>query len=71
MSTENAAPQNAPKPGSTGRSATEIDDDVGRSSLDVIEVKSLQIDESFSTECDPYNSTGQFLAQKIKERTTE
>ncbi|MGI9248997.1 MAG: hypothetical protein ACR2QI_08270 [Woeseiaceae bacterium] len=27
-----------------------------------IEVLSLRIDESYGVECDPYNSTGQFLA---------
>ncbi len=31
-----------------------------------INVSSLQIDESYQDDCDPYNTTGRFLADALK-----
>ena len=36
--------------------------------VDKIDVDSLQIDESYEVDCDPYNSTGQHLVDALKRR---
>lgn len=36
--------------------------------IDKIEVTSLQIDDAYDTDCDPYNCTGQFLVDALKDR---
>lgn len=36
--------------------------------VEKIDVNALQIDESFDVDCDPYNSTGQFLADALKKK---
>jgi hypothetical protein len=36
-----------------------------------IEVNSMQLDESFEDNSDPYNSTGRFLATAIKSQNRE
>ncbi len=36
--------------------------------VDKIDVDSLQIDESYEVDCDPYNSTGQHLVDALKKR---
>ncbi|MBT8090001.1 MAG: hypothetical protein KJO01_07315 [Gammaproteobacteria bacterium] len=36
--------------------------------IETIDVTSLQIDESYGEDCDPYNSTGQFLADALKKK---
>lgn len=33
-----------------------------------IDVTALEIDESYEQDCDPYNSTGQFLADELKKK---
>lgn len=33
-----------------------------------IDVTALEIDESFDADCDPYNSTGQFLVEAVKKK---
>ncbi len=35
---------------------------------DEIEVTALQIDETYDVDCDPYNCTGQFLVEALKDR---
>ena len=37
-------------------------------SIENIDVNALQIDETFDGDFDPYNSTGQFLADAIKKK---
>ncbi len=37
-------------------------------SIEQIDVNALQIDETFDGDFDPYNSTGQFLADAIKKK---
>ncbi len=39
--------------------------------LNKIDVSALKIDERFSDDCDPYNSTGQHLVDAIKDRKRE
>jgi len=36
--------------------------------VDKIDVNALKIDESYDIDCDPYNSTGQFLADALRYR---
>jgi len=35
------------------------------------EIIAIEIDESAELDCDPYNSTGQFLAAEIRKRNRE
>ncbi len=37
-------------------------------SIENIDINALQIDETYDADCDPYNSTGQFLADAIKKK---
>ncbi len=37
-------------------------------SIENIDINALQIDETFDGDCDPYNSTGQFLADAIRKK---
>lgn len=39
-----------------------------RPSIENIDINALQIDETFDGDFDPYNSTGQFLADAIKKK---
>jgi hypothetical protein len=36
--------------------------------VEKIDINALQIDESFDVDCDPYNSTGQFLTDALRNR---
>ena len=36
-----------------------------------IDVAELEIDESLEVDCDPYNSTGQFLVDAVKKKREE
>lgn len=66
MSTGNKAPRSA----QTGLAKTKFNlskvDDTKQPVINKIDVSSLQIDESYDNDCDPYNSTGQFLADALK-----
>jgi len=68
MSTEYKASINAPK--RLARASADIDK-AGAAKPPVVEnidVNALQIDESYDVDCDPYNSTGQFLADALKKK---
>jgi hypothetical protein len=41
------------------------------STIRKIEVNSMQLDESFEDNSDPYNSTGRFLVTAVKDRERE
>lgn len=68
MTSENKATQKA----SARLSKTKINlEKLGDSKPPVIEtvdVASLQVDESYGEDCDPYNSTGQFLVDALKNK---
>jgi len=36
--------------------------------VEKIDVTALEIDESYGADCDPYNSTGQFLVDALKNK---
>ncbi len=66
MSTE----KTTPRTGSNGPAQGKVDRSAERKPLSVrnVEVSELQIDETFDGDCDPYNSTGQFLADAIRKK---
>jgi len=66
MSTESKAPRSA-QPGlaKTKFNVNKLGD-IRQPVVNKIDVSTLQIDESFDDDCDPYNSTGQFLADALK-----
>lgn len=39
--------------------------------VEKIDIAALEIDESYEADCDPYNSTGQFLADAVKKKLDE
>jgi len=66
MSSDKTAPQSAlnrPAKGETDAAAERKP--VSVKNIDITE---LQIDETFDADCDPYNSTGEFLADAIKKK---
>lgn len=71
MSTEKTTPRNAPeqpaKTGLTGGHLAEAKKPANQN----IEVTSLQIDEAYDVDCDPYNCTGQYLVDAAKLRNGE
>ena len=66
MSTENKAPRKAPSPLGKADLIVEDASDTRLPAIEKIEVASLQIDESFDGDGDPYNSTGRFLVDAVK-----
>ena len=66
MSTGNKAPRKA----QTGLAKTKFNidkvDGINKPVINKIDVSSLKIDESYDDDFDPYNSTGQFLANAWK-----
>ena len=39
--------------------------------VEKMDVTTLEIDESYELDCDPYNSTGQFLADAVRKKFEE
>ncbi len=68
MSTYLKAPQNAAdRPVSVKLNG----DESGKTKQPVVEkidVTMLEIDEAYELDCDPYNNTGQFLADALKKK---
>ncbi len=66
MSTEKITPRTTPD----GQAKAKVDTAAERKPLSVrkVDVSELQIDETFEGDFDPYNSTGQFLADAIKKK---
>lgn len=67
MSTLYKGPRTAPAQFAKTRINTDKAGDIDQRANGEIEVLSLQIDESYGVECDPYNSTGQFLADAVND----
>jgi hypothetical protein len=68
MSSENKATQRAPARSSRTRVNLEKLRDSKMPVIETIDVASLQLDESYGEDCDPYNSTGQFLVDALKNK---
>ena len=62
-----------PRTGSNGPATGKVEKAAERKPVSVrnVDVAELQIDETFDGEFDPYNSTGQFLADAIKKKYDE
>ena len=58
----NRAPTRCAKPSIDNPGSTEMP------AVDTIDVDRLEIEESYDVNCDPYNSTGQHLADTVKKR---
>lgn len=68
MSTKKTAPQKAPARLAKRNVEFSQPSAAQPSAMEDIEVTSLQIDDSYDGDCDPYNCTGQFLADALKEK---
>ncbi len=66
MSTENKAPRRARSPLEKTNFNVEDTSDTRLPAIESMEVASLQIDESFDGDGDPYNNTGRFLVDAVK-----
>jgi len=66
MSTENKAPRSARMRLAKTKFNINKVGDIRQPVINEIDVSSLQIDESYDDDGDPYNSTGQFLADARK-----
>jgi len=68
MSTENKATHHAHARLAKTRADLERLRDSKQPVIETIDIASLQVDESYGEDCDPYNSTGQFLADALKKK---
>jgi len=68
MSTEYKASQNAPMILAKANSGIDKAGAAKPPVVEKIDVNALQIDESYDVDCDPYNSTGQFLTDALKKK---
>jgi hypothetical protein len=58
---------------SPGRTKFKVDNsgETRQPVVEKIDVTALEIDESYDADCDPYNSTGQFLVDAVKKKFDE
>lgn len=68
MSSENKATPKATARSATAKINLEKLGDDKPPVIDTVDVSSLQLDESHGEDCDPYNSTGQFLVDALKNK---
>ena len=68
MSTESKTSQNVPPRLAKAHSDRDKASAAKPSIVEKIDLNALQIDESFDVDCDPYNSTGQFLTDALRKR---
>lgn len=66
MSREKAAVKNAESQQPTGKTERRAAAGNKSTAVEEIAVTSLQIDESYEVDSDPYNSTGKFLAEALR-----
>lgn len=71
MSTEKTTPRNAS--GQPAKAALTVGKPIEtkKPAIQSIEVTSLQLDESYDVDCDPYNCTGQYLVDAAKLKNGE
>ena len=68
MSSEKKATQSAHARLAMSRANLEKLRDNKQPVIETIDVASLQIDESYGEDCNPYNSSGQFLTDALKKK---
>lgn len=66
MSTKKTAPGKAPARLTINKLKVTEAAEVNQSAVQNVEVTSLQIDESYDVDCDPYNCTGQHLVDALR-----
>lgn len=71
MSTEKTAPRNTHRQPTKAGLAADNPAATEKPAIEGIEVTSLQLDESYDVDCDPYNRTGQFLVDAAKLKNDE
>ena len=68
MSTDRTTPQKAFERRAENRVVFDSKNAARRADVENLDVTALQIDESPDDDCDPYNSTGQFLAKAFRQK---
>lgn len=68
MSSENKATRKAPVRLAKKRVNLEKLSDSKPPVIETVDIASLQVDESYDDDGDPYNSTGQFLVDALKNK---
>ena len=71
MSTYIKAPQNAADGPARTKFKVDNSGETKQPVVEKIDVTTLAIDDSYDMDCDPYNSTGQFLAGALKKKYEE
>jgi len=71
MSTYIKAPQTAADKPARTKLNVDKSGETKQPVVEKIDVTALEIDESYELDCDPYNSTGQFLADALKKKFEE
>lgn len=71
MSTEKTTPRNTQREPEKAGLAANNPAATEKPAIQKIEVTSLQLDESYDVDCDPYNCTGQFLVDAAKLKNGE
>lgn len=71
MSTEKTTHRNAPRQPAKVALTVGKPAEAKKPELQNIEVTSLQLDESYDVDCDPYNCTGQYLVDAAKLKNGE
>ena len=71
MSTYIKAPQSAAERPARTKFKVDNSGEKKHPIVEKIDVATLEIDESYELECDPYNSTGQFLVDALKNQQEE
>lgn len=71
MSTYIKAPQTAADTPARTKFNVDKSGETKHTVVEKIDVTALEIDESYELDCDPYNNTGQFLADALKKKFEE
>lgn len=71
MSTHTKTPQSATDRPARTKFKVDHSDNAKRPIVEKIDIAALELDETFGLDCDPYNSTGQFLADAVKQKYEE
>ena len=68
MSTRKVIPHKTPAPSAGKALSAEGVVELPSADLDKLEITSLELDDQFDTETDPYNRTGQFLVDALRRK---
>ncbi|MBT8066929.1 MAG: hypothetical protein KJO09_06780 [Gammaproteobacteria bacterium] len=71
MSSYIKAPQNAADKSARTKFTVDKSGAARQPVVENVDVAALEIDQSYELDCDPYNSTGQFLTDALKKKFEE